>query len=656
MEANQGSLKRLLMDVRKMRRSVKLRGETDPEVVAQTLDTILKEAITLRSFNSGGIGRSAVNEMRNIRRDLIANRIKTGDKTGEFVGKYSIVLDQIDKIERESSEDSGDSVVSGIKDSIANSLPSADALTAALMTANPVLGYTVKMGRDLFNARKRAKQQVKSRQDDRIAQLAQEEKKTKEDIEETSTSGSLSDDQNQLLIKLEMIREEIEILSKVMQKDHDTNLEQVSDTKSANDVLERVAVDSESTKENLEKITKIEETRLRKERSDKGKKRLIEREAEFESKSNSMTSALLGKDNQSTQKALGINTETFGLFSGLGGAIGGLASKILKPIGFVLSFFAKASVVFIKYAAIGTVLVGVVNAIGSFFEGLFTASKILGKDEEAVTILDRVRAALTAALAGFLSPINWLLDKVGLGFAEDQVDIQNKLLVIQDRIGEWISSIFNGVGKYFTIDYYKDNILPKIVSIYNSFTETISEGVEFIKDKIADFSWTSAVKQIEDGIKTIIEDISNIFSNVFKSVSTWIENKFNSILGWFKTDDSKDKKESEKIGEDKKQGFFDGIGNLFNNSLDHLTGSSTQNARNTREMLEDRSSGVANSLYGTNQTLNNLHSEAMKNSPYPSVIAPSNVTNVNNSYFQPSTGSRNTDPSLSRNRRIYMAQ
>jgi len=57
---NNKALKRTLMDVRKMRRDVKMRKETDPEVVSQTLETILKEAVALSSTDDGAMSKAAL--------------------------------------------------------------------------------------------------------------------------------------------------------------------------------------------------------------------------------------------------------------------------------------------------------------------------------------------------------------------------------------------------------------------------------------------------------------------------------------------------------------------------------------------------------------------------------------------------------------------
>lgn len=92
------------MDVRKMRRDIRLRKETDPEKVADILERILKESIVLSASEDTIMSKAAIGELKQVRRDMIAGQVNAGEKTSLFVGSFSAVLDEIDKAAKETQE------------------------------------------------------------------------------------------------------------------------------------------------------------------------------------------------------------------------------------------------------------------------------------------------------------------------------------------------------------------------------------------------------------------------------------------------------------------------------------------------------------------------------------------------------------------------
>src|SRR5699024_7067614 len=110
-------------------------------------------------------------------------QINTGGGGADYVTKISLVLDQIQGIEQESQaqqreqrRQQGGGTARSALGVIGRALPSADTLISALITANPIMGYSAKVGRDLIGSLfgSRGSDVVKSQESQRIAELLQE--------------------------------------------------------------------------------------------------------------------------------------------------------------------------------------------------------------------------------------------------------------------------------------------------------------------------------------------------------------------------------------------------------------------------------------------------------------------------------------------------
>src|SRR5690554_3838866 len=157
------NLKRTLMDVRKMRRAIRMRQQTDPEVVSKTLDTILHEAIALSTSGDGVMSKAAIKELRQVRKSMIAGQINAGQNTGAYIASFSAVLDQIDQVSKEVQDEAKEERTE-YRSSLLDNLPSTDTIISAIMTANPLLGYSIKIGRDLMTSSKKANADKKQRE------------------------------------------------------------------------------------------------------------------------------------------------------------------------------------------------------------------------------------------------------------------------------------------------------------------------------------------------------------------------------------------------------------------------------------------------------------------------------------------------------------
>lgn len=629
-ETPKKQLTALLQDVRKLRRSVRLRKESDPELVANILETIMKEAIILRSYNSGRLGKGAVNELRNIRRDLVAGNINAGGRENEFVGKYSAILDQIDKIEAESGDDSS-SLSKSVVSSISNSLPSAEALTAALMTANPVLGYTTKIARDLLRARKQAKDRVKSKQEERIAKLNKEQAEAEAALAEYESSGTEMplEEIEEISYKLDLIKFELENLARIWGDDRETNLEKLEEEK--------------ETASSLEKLTELEQKQNDREKKKEDMQEFLERESLLEGETKT-PSGLLKKDNDTKGFSLGgLDLSRIGLASGLGGAIGSIAASILKPFAALFAFLKAGSIFFAKYAAIGTLAVSIFNGFKGFFDGLFNTAEILGKEEgEEITLLERFRAARIGMWAGLLSPINWILNKFGMGFAENEKDIQQKIIDLENKAIDFIKNIPESLLKFFSIDNFQTNIVPAVEKAIDTFMKKVLGYLDMFSESIFGISVSGYVTEVKDAFLETIENFTKKFTDFFKNIFSWATDKYEGFKDGVSSGIESAKSTFETAKE--KTGDFlsetgASIRNFFNFNED----------KSVMDRLEETPNKLSSSLTNATNSFNTFELEhSVPVMQMPPIIAPSSVTNVRSTNIEVSTGARNNDSSLTR--------
>lgn len=455
-----------LQDVRKMRRSIGLRGEQDPEVVAETLNTILKEAIAVRAATGGRLGKGAVKELRNIRRALIAGQIDSGSKTAEFVGKYSAIIDQIADVETKVSKEAKDPG-EGIGKAISQNLPSADMLTSALITANPLMGYSVKIAKDVFSAAKRQRQRRKELEERELENLNMEEKKLEEELSQAKEDG---DDvqQNELSVKLDMIREEIHKLVEIW-SDGD---------------------------EKLEVIAKETEESNRLERESESASSLLQTEREYET--GSFGAGSFGVDSALNKELMDQFGPRDGLFLGIGGAIGGfagsMASKIFAPFITLYKFITKGSTILERFGRVGGLLAAAYT-IYDFVDGFASAGEILEKEEGDVSISDRLRVGTASIISGLLAPIDWILDFIDLGFMED-----------------------------------RDSMTKDIATSQNELIQFMLSPGAWIVDFIRDFDFEELTNDLKASIMEPIDEFTEFFSRIGQAISGWIEEKRQEFL------------------------------------------------------------------------------------------------------------------------------
>jgi len=512
------SLAKALNDVRKMKRSIRLRGESDPEVVASALDSILKESIAVKSADSGLMGKGAMNELRNLRSDLIARQLDAGSRTGELISKMSMVLDEMESIEadQQSAERSGQ--VKSMVSAVTASIPSAQTITSAMITANPILGYSAKIVMDMISARRQQKANAQAEAKKRMSILKQQETsveqqlKTEEEKQnqikdeessaqsssntgESSSSSQRIDDYHQ---ELRLIRDEIQQLNQIIAKTGDlsvqaietssqdvqkttiTSLQPISEAEQSQlhrlDPIEagvnNTFKQTEAVREATEETSSTNKERLRMEVEREQQNQFNTLEADREKGAQDATSIGVNRG----EKGFGLGgMSLFGrgalggtLLGGMAGLAGGMLSKIFAPFQAIIRFFTKGASVFGKFAR-GNLLVATVMTIYDFVDGFFSAGDILGKDD--VSFTERLKVGAANVISGLLAPIDWIAEFFGGDLYEGSQDDLTK------RIAEGFSGFVTD-----TIDQVKstitsvfDTVMDKITSINDRITKWVED-------------------------------------------------------------------------------------------------------------------------------------------------------------------------------------
>jgi hypothetical protein len=507
------NLKRTLMDIRKMRRSVKMRAENDPEIVSQTLETILQEAIALSTSGDGTMSRAAIKELKQVRRSLIAQQIDAGDNTAKYLGSFSAVLDTIDQTAAE-VENNASSERNNYRESLTDSLPSSDTMIAAIMTANPILGYSMKMTRDLIGSSKRSSEKRKSREKEEAdlrksrleeQRLVLEEQLETEEMKRTELEDASSDDivipptpeYDTYKAILEEIKSEIHKLNVIWGD--------------SSDVTEDIRDESRNTITRLEQIRDedAKQNDLVRQRDNVAGLRGVEADFEGGSPSDTIDSLVggSGSDAGNSSSMLG------GLFGG-----GGLAA-FMAPISSIFGVIKKVGSLFLKLGK-GSLILAAVVGIYDFVDGIMRAGEILGLDN--VDWKDRVKVGVANILSGLLAPINWITSTF---FGFDMMGGKSR-----DEMTKQYFEFF---------DNFVDNMIGMAKWIGNSILDTFSSWTEKGTDFVGDLAMQAFAP-----IKELIENIKNYIKDKILELTTKLTPDF---LKEFFSDDADDEDIKKKI-------------------------------------------------------------------------------------------------------------
>jgi predicted lipid-binding transport protein (Tim44 family) len=459
-----------LSNVKRMNRSTRLREEgiSDEEIMS-IMEEILQNALISQASGSPKAMRRAINEMRQVRKDVRTGQVKASTtRQKNIIGRFSNLVDQLEQEEQSIIEQGG-----GGMGGIASSLPSVDTLVSAVMTANPLLGYSTKIIKDLGGsvkqkairdkeAAKRQAQTIEEQRDfilDRMEVLDQEKELTQQQMGEVDTYKEI----------LQNIESELSALRKIWDSESTP-----------------VAVESEQTNNRLSELVKTEERLLEEQRLQRERDEFNEAEARRmnEDGSPSLTTDTEGE-------------ESGGLLGGLAAMLGGGIMTGLSTIFGILSTVGTAGLALLKVGARASIIGSVFLAIYDFVEGFFNAGDILDMAEEDLNIGDRLIAGISNVVAGF----GKLLDTILNWFDIDIIDSENLSQRIGQGVKETVDNIFNWLFGLF------DNVKEFITEF------DIGETLTLIKNETMEFM-DNLLTVIPDAVKGAFDQVGEFFSDI----------------------------------------------------------------------------------------------------------------------------------------------
>lgn len=515
--------------MRNAQRSNAIRGESDPSKVAAQLESILFEAINVQNAGDKEFQIRALKELKQLRSDMVTGQINAGAKGYKYVGLYSHVIDQLDELTQSTTRTNG--VLAKTASSFADSLPSTDSLIAALMTANPIVGYGAKIIRDIAKSRKDAVAQKRKEASQKLAVLKNEEKFIKEQLEQSEAESEVVDEQ-----KKQIKREKTEsrrgglytpLLTEIrdkIKKLEDYLIDTEGQMKESNDeILSNLEAVNDSIIDQTEALHDIERENDRDEK--------LKRMNTEDDQSIPVIDTLASNTSNTS------NDKKGGMFGSILEGVLGMPLRFLTGAvtGFMAILTGLAGITGLAGAGglVGMILTpaAVIAAIYGFFDGFFNADKIIGKMDSEISLGERVIAAFSNVFATFAKIIDWAANLFGF----DLFDSEG----IEKKIYEFVAGIPDKIGAL--LDYGKqvfDSFIDQMFGAYDS----MKNGMISLYDEMI----TKASNVIDEAINSalsVFDKIANTFKSVFEGMEAkirdWGQSLSNipGIGGLFKVED-----------------------------------------------------------------------------------------------------------------------
>lgn len=482
-----------LLQFRSAKKASSLRGETDHNKSAEMLSQILKEAIHLQGSGSKLYQKRALEELKQVRKDMVNQQINAGSATSTYIASYSRVIDSIEQFTEE-NKDSANGFSKGI-DTIQKSMPSGDTLVSALMTANPMMGYGVKIMRDLSRAR------IESRK--ASVQKAQAEVKRLKALDEAARAEEVRNDKQEEILDttqteqkkakreykkragiyqpvLTEIRDRIGALEKFIKINTDIIEESEAE-------LKLIEATEQASQDQIDAMKEIERERIRNEKlnrvddSTTGGGSPVPNPIDSpenipEAEKESLLSKIFGGALGAIGSALGSFTGILGAFAG-GGVLTTLLSPFKAVLGFVMGI-GKFALTIGKGLAMPALII---TSLFNFFDGFFNAGKILGKLEGDTSIGERIGVGFANVFGEIVQAIDWLLGLFGQGGLIDSENMTKKIYDFFIGIPEAIGDFFDGIAASFNDGTLLTKVVGGIVKFYKTMGKTLlSFGKKFI--------------------------------------------------------------------------------------------------------------------------------------------------------------------------------
>jgi hypothetical protein len=518
-------LEDVIANIRAGRRNIKLRGESDPQAALAELQAILIEAIHVQNSGSKGMQKRALEELKQIRRDMVAGHISAGSKTNQAVGTYTHVIDQVESMLDQTRQNN--QVYEGAIDSIKNSIPSADSLVAALMTANPLVGYGVKIFRDMSKSRQEARQKARQIESERLKVLSEQENVAREQLSWTEEQRQEAEKEKGPMGEKQRAKPYSK-MTQVLYEIKDILLERVGTNQSPEDESKIVKVDSDNDEvENKlqrveEQLENVNNSIIETASEQIAHEERMEKRRERNSRLTRMKEPTGGLPTGPTPvEPKGVTQGKKGGFLGaLLRGLGLLSLKgtgllsIFKPLTMIIGFIKGFGAMALKIGSKVLLPLAVLKGIYDFFDGFFSAADWLGRADSELSILDRIKMGVMSAISGFISlftgAFSWITgittpskEEMAVAMFKFVEDIQtavvdwvsnayDKIVNFFSSIPETVMNLLDGMGNAIVAGY--DIAINKVTEVFNKITDTFKSIYQAIEDKLS--SWRQSLSEI----------------------------------------------------------------------------------------------------------------------------------------------------------------
>jgi hypothetical protein len=546
-----------LSSMKKMKRSLKMRDSniSDEELVS-LMEEMMNEAIIAQASGNTKMMKRSLGELRQVRKDVRVGKVNVSGsgKQAGMVGRFSNVIDQLEGEQETVKQEMGGG--SGGIGGLAKNLPSAETFISAIMTSNPLLGYSAKILKDIGGSVKskgQADKELKRRQ----AQILEEQKEyvlgRKEELEMES---EINDQQANQITEYDQILERIEnelIKLRMLWGGEDTALVQ----------------ESQETNNNLNELVQAEERladeqRLQRERSEFSD---IEQQREGDGDIGGLVSGEDGEDGG-----------FFGILAGLAGLItGGIMTGITAVFGF-LSSIGRVGLSLLKIGMKGSIIGAVIMAIYDFIDGFFNAGDILDMDEADLNIKDKIIAGFASIWGNIIK----LFDTVLEWFGVDLINSENITETIAKKTKKLVDGFFDWVFGLF------DNVKQFIEGF------DIGDTITMIKEKSIEF------------MQNLIDIIPDMVSDAFSKVGE----TFDNVDDWLHTEIGGDEDAKATGDGDQSQGFKSDDMSFGGNSSSATMTNAVNNFEESSSRADNNSGASSAVVTGNgNTTVNNNNTQ-----------------------------------------------
>ena len=479
------ALKDTILDVRNMQRSIQLRGMEDPTQVTALLAKIVKEAVVAQASGSRTFERKAIAELDQIRQDLIAGQINAGGSKEAMVGIYSHLLDQMNAMQKDNAKSSVTSDKAFKQ--LSKSIPSADTFISALMTANPLVGYGVKIARDIIRATRVSADDQKAEQAKKLKNLKAQEKYIKDQLKvlavEESAAKKALDAETVKEKTSNKPKEQRDIYMKILTDIHVEMQKLVNEWtgNTSQGITDAVNVDPsnipiivglEQVEEEIAAQTSLEEKLSHDEIA------AIEENEKKKERDSTLERMKEGGDSSGGLDITPINDAIGKEKGGFLKLLEGLIAPVMLLLrSSLIAFVGTAAVFLAEFVAIPA-LIGV--AIYKFLDGFFNAEAIIGKATSDITMLDRVKAGVANIYGTILKILDWVTNLFGFDFF-DSKNIEKKIYGLMDDFQHTITTTFEKVVSYGKDKY--NSIVESAIKIYDDIFGIVDNTAKFITGK-----------------------------------------------------------------------------------------------------------------------------------------------------------------------------